>query len=276
MESNMKYILLFIILFFTSISISCLAEDDFDVLILDEINDTILIPVGKSSIDLRVSIGNIKCNEYSIEYNSPLFRFSYPIMENGTINSNSTHDYQIDINENSMPGYYNITFKAIVTMEGNPTSTLFFNKSLLYVLSLEILEVIYPSKYERTVQITIQTYLAFNEIIFIFNTDGDVGIDPEVITYTNLSQGLYKFNGTVYQMDIGYGNQEIGFKIMAYYDSQFFEIIEDNANVQIIWEEQDKDEQEMVDFKVLISLFILLLFVNLFWVYLWKRGKNYR
>ena len=233
-----------------------------------------MIPVGKSSIDLRVSIGDINCREYSIEYYSPFFLFSYPITENGTINANSANDYQIDINRSAIPGCYNVTFKTIITMEENITRTLYFNKSLLYVSSLEILDVQFPSKYERTVQITIKTHLVFNEISLIFNTDGDVGIAPEIITYTNLSQGIYQFNGTVYQLDYGYGSQEIGFKIIAFYDSQFFEINEENVNVGILWEEEDQDEQKNMNWAIPFILFIILILINLLFYYLWKRGRN--
>lgn len=250
------------------------ADDDIDVSILDEINNTLLIPVGKPSIDLRVSIGDINCREYFIEYYSPFFLFSFPITENRNINANSTNDYQIDINRSAIPGYYNVTFKTIITMEENITRTLYFNKSLLYVSSLEILDVQFPSKYERTVQITIKTHLVFNNISLMFNTDGDVGIDPEIITYTNLSQGIYQFKGTVYQLDYGYGSQEIGFKIIAFYDSQFFEIIEENVNVGILWEEEDQDEPKNTNWAFPFILLILLFVVNLFLYYRWKRGKN--
>ncbi len=250
------------------------ADDDIDVSILDEINDTLLIPVGKPSIDLRVSIGDINCREYFIEYYSPFFLFSFPITENGNINANSSNDYQIDINRSAIPGYYNVTFKTIITMEENITRTLYFNKTFSYMLTLEILDVQFPSNYERTVQITINTHLFFNEISLIFNTDGDVGIAPEIITYTNLSQGIYQFNGTVYQWDIGYGSQEIGYKIVAFYDSQFFEIIEENVNVVILWEEEDQDEQKNTNWAIPLILFIFLCLINLLFYYLWKRGRN--
>ena len=268
------YLFLVIILSVTSISLSSIANDDFHISILGEQNNTTLIPVGKSSLDLRVSIGEINYSEYHVTYYSPLFLFSYPISENGNVHPNSSHDYQIDIDPSSDPGRYIITFIANITTKENISRTFFINKSISYVSSLVLLDVSLPSEHERDVQVSIRTYMFFDEISMVFNTDGDVGIDPKIITLYNLSQGTYQFNSTVHQIDIGYGNQEIGFKVIAFYNSQFFEIIEENVNVEILWEEEDQNDGGITNWATPFILIICLVLVNLYFLNYMKRGKK--
>lgn len=270
--------LVFLVLFITLVLVSSGAYSEEDEVYFgppDE--ETEIILVGSSAISLRVRFGQ-ECSNYSLELESRLFLFPTNSNRDGNVLANSTHGHMMILNSTAPPGEYHITID--LSYDNSDGARIFktFNKTIYYLKALEIKKVSIPNNSNKRFSISVETFLEFDEFIVFFDSDGDIGIDPENLCYYNLSMGSHTFETRVFRAETREGGQEVGYYISAIYQNKSLVLTEKNIVVSIDWEEENEDSgvlyrisNDVLSLTILVIVIILILIIFEYYYYFRKR-----
>lgn len=189
-----------------------------------------------SSLTLEVKIGyNVSSWSLEVENNSLLLNF-FNERYNEIIEATywGFQDYNID--PEAEIGIHDLIFHLNYTKTSGDDVHKQFHLRVELIKPWEITKLELPKGSERDFTISVRTYISISNLTVNFGGDGDVEVEDESISLSQISPGNYTYQTRIRHGDFdAIDGQELSYHIIGQADNRTFELMEYNIPADIDW-----------------------------------------
>jgi hypothetical protein len=232
--------------------------------------------VYKGEISVMLSITNGQnCSNWSVELSNPLFITHLRGIARERMVEGKKVSYSLEINPDADIGTYSFTvFINYSTDDGHQASTE-HDFTIHHRRSYEVVTVDAPHGADHTFALSVEFFQQFKNFTVMFDGEGGIGIEDEIIVLENPDIGVVTISTTVFQNRSEYSSQLVSYYCIGVVDNRTIEVWEYNIPVSVTWgddEPEDPDEPTWQPPIALIALLCLVLIVfNVYWFWLRRR-----